>query len=97
VNDSYLGATEGELLGAPLARRLAAYSDQRRLFPHRHQPGPPTGAAASHVVLRGGARIMMPRLIAALLLAALIIVSVSGCHVHVAAAGPAPQASPAGR
>jgi hypothetical protein len=35
VNDSYLGATEGELLGVPLARRLAAYSDQRRLFPHR--------------------------------------------------------------
>ena len=35
MNDSYLGATEGELLGAPLARRLAAYSDQRRLFPHQ--------------------------------------------------------------
>jgi len=35
VNDSYLGATEGELLGVPLARRLAAYSDQRRLFPHQ--------------------------------------------------------------
>jgi hypothetical protein len=35
VSDSYLGATEGELLGAPPARRLAAYSDQRRLFPHR--------------------------------------------------------------
>lgn len=35
MNDSYLGATEGELLDAPLARRLAAYSDQRRLFPHR--------------------------------------------------------------
>jgi hypothetical protein len=35
VDDSYLGATEGELLGAPLARRLAAYSDQRRLFPHQ--------------------------------------------------------------
>ena len=35
MNDSYLGATEGELLGVPLARRLAAYSDQRRLFPHR--------------------------------------------------------------
>jgi hypothetical protein len=34
VNDSYLGATEGELLGVSLARRLAAYSDQRRLFPH---------------------------------------------------------------
>ncbi len=34
MNDSYLGATEGELLGASLARRLAAYSDQRRLFPH---------------------------------------------------------------
>ncbi len=35
MNDSYLGATEGELLGAPLARRLAAYSDQRRLFSHQ--------------------------------------------------------------
>jgi hypothetical protein len=38
VSDSYLGATEGELLGAPLARRLAAYGDRRRLFPHQ---GPP--------------------------------------------------------
>jgi hypothetical protein len=35
VSDSYLGATEGELLGASLGRRLAAYSDQRRLFPHQ--------------------------------------------------------------
>ena len=35
MSDSYLGATEGELLGAPVARRLAAYSDQRRLFPHQ--------------------------------------------------------------
>ena len=35
MSDSYLGATEGELLGAPLGRRLAAYSDQRRLFPHQ--------------------------------------------------------------
>jgi hypothetical protein len=35
VDDSYLGATEGELLGATLGRRLAAYSDQRRLFPHQ--------------------------------------------------------------
>jgi hypothetical protein len=35
VSDSYLGATEAELPGAPLARRLAAYSDQRRLFPHQ--------------------------------------------------------------
>lgn len=34
-SDNYLGATEGELLGAPMARRLAAYSDQRRLFPHQ--------------------------------------------------------------
>lgn len=37
MSDSYLGATEGELLGAPLTRRLAAYSDQRRLFPHQGQ------------------------------------------------------------
>jgi hypothetical protein len=35
VSDSYLGATESGLLGAPLARRLGAYSDQRRLFPHQ--------------------------------------------------------------
>lgn len=35
MSESYLGATEGELLGAPRARRLAAYSDQRRLFPHQ--------------------------------------------------------------
>jgi hypothetical protein len=56
------------------------------------------GAAASHMVLCGGARIMMRRLIAALILAALIIVSVSGCHLHVTAhVGPAPQASPTGR
>ena len=41
MSDSYLGATEGELLGAPLARHLAAYSDQRRLFPH-HGPLQPT-------------------------------------------------------
>jgi hypothetical protein len=34
VSDSYLGATEGELVGATLGRRLLAYSDQRRLFPH---------------------------------------------------------------
>ena len=52
------------------------------------------GTAASHVVLCGGTRIMMRRLIAALILAALIIVSVSGCHVHI---GPAPQASSTGR
>jgi hypothetical protein len=35
VSDSYLGATEGELLGAPLGRRFLAYSDQRLLFPHQ--------------------------------------------------------------
>ena len=35
VSDSYRGATEGELLGAPLARRVSADSDQRRLFPHQ--------------------------------------------------------------
>jgi hypothetical protein len=41
------------------------------------------GAAATHVVLRGGARIMRRRLIAAFILAALIVVSVSGCHFRV--------------
>jgi hypothetical protein len=46
VSDSYVGATEGELIGAPLARRLPAYSDQRRPFPHQGtlqltpRPGP---------------------------------------------------------
>lgn len=35
MSDSYLGATEAELTGVTLARRLAAYSDQRRLFPHQ--------------------------------------------------------------
>jgi hypothetical protein len=35
MSDSYLGATEAELIGVPLARRLAAYSNQRRLFPHQ--------------------------------------------------------------
>ena len=35
MSDSYLGATESELLGMPLARRLGAHSDQRRLFPHQ--------------------------------------------------------------
>ena len=35
MSDSYLGATEADLLGTPLARRRAAYSDQRRLIPHQ--------------------------------------------------------------
>ena len=35
MSDSYLRATEGELPGAPLARRLPGYSNQRRLFPHQ--------------------------------------------------------------
>jgi hypothetical protein len=35
VCDSYPGATEGELLGAPPTRRPTAYNDQRRLFPHQ--------------------------------------------------------------
>jgi DNA-binding PadR family transcriptional regulator len=35
VSDSYPGAAKGELPGAPLGRRLWAYGDQRRLFPHR--------------------------------------------------------------
>jgi hypothetical protein len=34
VSDSYRGATKGRPC-APLARRLWACSDQRRLFPHR--------------------------------------------------------------
>lgn len=47
------------------------------------------GTAAMHVVRRGGGRVMRRRLIAALILAALIAVSVSGCHLRVTAhAGP---------
>ena len=71
-----------------------SYPGDRIQLVYRHQPGPPMGTAASHVVLCGGTRIVMRRLIAALILAALIIVSVSGCHVHI---GPAPQASSTGR
>jgi hypothetical protein len=41
---------------------------------------------------------MRRRRIAALILAVLIVVGVSGCHFRVTVhAGPAPQASPAGR
>jgi hypothetical protein len=177
VSDSYLGATEGELLGAPLARHLAAHSDQRRLFPHhgplqltprtlilsgwrvirreavagvrltftgayrrsqaagirgnnasfglfgdlgkplvldvhddepaclpdriplvcRHQPGSPTDAGATHVVLRAGVRIMRRRLTTALILAALIVVCVSGCHFVTVHTSPARHGSAARR
>jgi hypothetical protein len=53
VSDSYVGATEGELLGAPLARRLAAYSDQRRLFPHQG-----TLRLTRHTLVLGGWRVI---------------------------------------
>ena len=53
MSDSYLGATEGELLGAPLARRLAAYSDRRRLFPHQ---GPLQ--LTPRTLIRGGWRVI---------------------------------------
>ena len=47
------------------------------------------GAAAAHVVLCGGARVMRRKRTAALILAALIVVCVSGCHFHVTVhAGP---------
>lgn len=35
MSDSYLGAAKGGRPGAPLARRLWAYGDQRRLFSHQ--------------------------------------------------------------
>jgi hypothetical protein len=38
VTDSYPDAAEGWLPGPPLARRLRAYGDQRRLFPRRRPP-----------------------------------------------------------
>ena len=53
MSDSYLGATEGELLGAPLTRRLCAYSDQRRLFPHQ---GPLQ--LTPHTLVLGGWRVI---------------------------------------
>jgi hypothetical protein len=54
------------------------------------------GAAAAHVVLCGGARIMRRKLTAALILAALIGVCVSGCHVRVTVhADPVPHGSAA--
>ncbi len=34
MSESYFGATESELRGAPLSQRLSGYSDQRVLFPH---------------------------------------------------------------
>ncbi|HEY4465180.1 MAG TPA: hypothetical protein VGN41_21140 [Streptosporangiaceae bacterium] len=56
------------------------------------------GATATHVVLRGGVRVMRRRLAAALVVAALIVVCVSGCHFHVTAhAGLARPGSAAGR
>jgi hypothetical protein len=55
------------------------------------------GAAATNVV-PGEACIMRRRLTVALILAALIIVSVSGCHFRVTVhAGPALRALPAQR
>ena len=59
MNDSYLGATEGELLGVPLARRLAAYSDQRRLFPHQG-----TLQLTQRALVLGGWRVIHPEAVA---------------------------------
>lgn len=54
------------------------------------------GAGATHVVARGGGRIMRRWLTAAFIMAALII-CVTGCHVHVTVhAGPVPH-GPAAR
>lgn len=50
------------------------------------------------MVRRGGTCVMRRRLAAAVILAALIVVSISGCHFHVTVhAGPALHGSAAGR
>lgn len=99
MSDTYLGATEGELLGAPLARRLHRRVPAQPGRGHpRQQPGSPVGAGATHAVLCGGVRVMRRRLTAALILAALIVVCISGCHFRVTVhAGPALHGSAAGR
>ncbi|HCU95534.1 MAG TPA: hypothetical protein DHU96_23600 [Actinobacteria bacterium] len=81
MSDSYLGATEGRLPGAPLARRLTGTSQARRWTP------------LLHVVLCTGVRIMRKRLIAALVLAALIAICVCGCHFVTVQTRPAPHGS----
>jgi hypothetical protein len=88
VSESYRGAIAGELLGAPRAPRL---------FPlfYRLRPGPPARADATDVVLRAGVRIMRRRLTAALILAALIVVCVSGCHFVTVHTSPARHGSAA--
>lgn len=99
VSDSYLGATEEELLGAPLARRL---SGRQRSVATVSAPGPaaaagsPVGAAGKHITLCAGARIMRRRLTAAFILVALIVVCVSGCHFVTVHTGPARHGSAAG-
>jgi hypothetical protein len=125
VSDSYLGATEAELLSASLCRRLAAYSDQRRLFPHQG----PLRLTPRTLVLGGWREIRRETVTAVRLtftsayrrsqaagirgnnasfglfgnlgkplVLALIVVSVSGCHVHVTVhAGPTLHGSAAGR
>ena len=54
MSDSYLGATEADLLGTPLARRLADYNDQRRLIPHQGtlRLTPPTQVLGGWRVIR---------------------------------------------
>jgi hypothetical protein len=59
VSDSYLGAAEGGRPGAPLARRLRACIDQRRLFPHRR----PLQLTAYTLVL-GGWRVIRRQAVA---------------------------------
>jgi len=53
VSDSYRGATEGELLGELRTRRVVAYSDQRRLFPHQGAP-----QLTPHTLVLGGWRVI---------------------------------------
>jgi hypothetical protein len=59
VSDSYLGAAEGGRPGAPLARRLWAYSDQRRLFPHRRPL-----QLTPHTLVLGGWRVIRRQAVA---------------------------------
>jgi hypothetical protein len=61
-------------------------------------PGALSGAAATHVVQRAGARIMRQRLTAALILATMIVICVSGCRSFVVVhTSPARHSSTAGR
>jgi hypothetical protein len=59
VSDSYRGATEEELLGAPLARRVSAGSDQWRLLPRQRPP-----QLAPRTLVLGGWRVIRSEAVA---------------------------------